>query len=122
MKITLFLLVIFLTGISCQTNPCKMTAEEFSVKGSYLGKVHLSKKEACPVYITIEGVFSKSTIVDFHTIYPINLESAFKKDGIYIRFNYTTSRAMSPEGCVTDGVVSLENVEKSNEKEGTKFQ
>jgi hypothetical protein len=99
-----------------------MTADEFSVKGSYLGKVHLSKKEACPIYITIEGVFSKSTIVDFHTIYPVNLESVFKKDGLYIRFNYTTIRAMSPEGCMTDGVVSLENVEKSKVTEGTKFQ
>ena len=122
MKITLLSLLILLSGISCQTNPCKMTADEFEVKGSYLGKVHLSTKEVCPVYITIEGVFSKSSIVDFHTIYPINLEKEYKKDGIYIRFNYTVSRAMSPEGCATDGVVSLENVEKSNEKEGTKFQ
>jgi hypothetical protein len=122
MKITLFSLLIFLAGISCQTNPCKMTADEFTVKGSYLGKVHLSKKDACPVYITIEGVFSKSSIVDFHTIYPINLERAFQKDGLYIRFNYTISRAMSPEGCKTDGVVSLENVEKSKATEGFKFR
>lgn len=122
MKITLFSLLIFLVGISCRTNPCKMTADEFEVKGSYLGKVHLSKKEACPVYITIEGVFSKSSIVDFRMIYPINLESAFKKDGLYIRFNYTVSRAMSPEGCTTDGVVSLENVEKAKATEGFKFQ
>jgi hypothetical protein len=122
MKITLLSLLILLSGISCQTNPCKMTADEFEVKGSYLGKVHLSKKEACPVYVSIEGVFSKSSIVDFHTIYPINLEKEFKKDGIYIRFNYTVSRAMSPEGCTTDGVVSLENVEKAKATEGTKFQ
>jgi hypothetical protein len=122
MKITLFSLLIFLAGISCQTNPCKMTADEFTLKGSYLGKVHLSKKDACPVYITIEGVFSKSSMVDFHTIYPINLERAFQKDGLYIRFNYTISRAMSPEGCKTDGVVSLENVEKSKATEGFKFR
>jgi len=122
MKITIFSLLLFVIGISCQTNPCKMTADEFEVKGSYLGKVHLSKKEACPIYITIEGVFSKSSIVDFHTIYPVNLEGEFKKDGIYIRFNYTVSRAMSPQGCTTDGVVSLENVEKAKATEGTKFQ
>jgi hypothetical protein len=122
MKISFLSLLILFSGISCQTNPCKMTADEFEVKGSYLGKVHLSEKEACPVYITIEGVYSKSSIVDFHTIYPINLESAFKKDGLYIRFNYTISRAMSPEGCNTDGVVSLENVEKAKTGEGTKFQ
>jgi hypothetical protein len=122
MKITLFSLLIFLAGISCQTNPCKMTADEFTIKGSYLGKVHLSKKDACPIYITIEGVFSKSSMVDFHTIYPINLERAFQKDGLYIRFNYTISRAMSPEGCKTDGVVSLENVEKSKATEGFKFR
>lgn len=122
MKITLFSLLIFLLGISCRTNPCKMTADEFTVKGSYLGKVHVSKKDACPVYITIEGVFSKSSIVEFYTIYPINLERAFQKDGLYIRFNYTFSRAMSPEGCKTDGVVSVENVEKSKATEGFKFR
>lgn len=122
MKITLFSLFIFLLGISCRTNPCKMTADDFAIRGSYLGKVHVTKKEACSVYITIEGVFSKSSIVDFHTIYPINLERAFQKDGLYIRFNYTISRAMGPEGCKTDGVVSVENVEKSKETEGFKFR
>jgi hypothetical protein len=92
------------------------------MKGSYLGKVHVSKKEACPVYITIEGVFSKSTIVEFHTLYPINLDREFKKDGMYIQFNYTLSRAMSPEGCATDAIVSVENVEKSNAIKGFKSQ
>jgi hypothetical protein len=29
---------------------------------------------------------------------------------------------MSPEGCTTDGVVSLENVEKAKATDGTKFQ
>ena len=122
MKITLFSLLIFLIGISCQTNPCKMTANEFELKGSYLGKVHISKNEACPLYITIEGVFSKSSIVDFHTIYPINLEQKYQKNGLYIQFNYTISRAMSPEGCTIDGVVSVENVEKSKASAGFKFQ
>lgn len=122
MKITLFSLLIFLIGISCKTTPCKMTPDEFELKGSYLGKVHISKNDACPIYVSIEGVFSKSSIVDFHTIYPVNLESKFKKDGIYIRFNYTVSRAMSPQGCTTDGVVSLENVEKAKATEGFKFQ
>ena len=99
-----------------------MTADEFEQKGSYLGKVHISKNEACPVYITIEGVFSKSSIVDFHTIYPINLARKFKKNGLYLQFNYSVSRAMSPQGCKTDGVVSLENVEKSKATAGIKFQ
>jgi len=122
MKITLFSLLIFLIGISCQTNPCKMTANEFELKGSYLGKVHISKNEVCPLYITIEGVFSKSSIVDFHTIYPINLERKYEKNGLYIQFNYTISRAISPEGCKIDGVVSVENVEKSKASAGFKFQ
>lgn len=110
MRISLFILLVLFVGISCRTNPCKMTADEFEIKGSYLGKVHVSKDDACPIYITIEGVFSKSSIIEFHTLYPINLDQKFKKDGMYIQFNYTTSRAMSPEGCATDGVVSLENV------------
>jgi hypothetical protein len=122
MKITLFSVLLFVLGISCQTNPCKLTADEFELKGSYLGKVHTSKKDACQMYITIEGVFSKSSIVDFHTIYPINLERKYQKNGLYLRFNYTISRAMSPEGCTTDAVVSLENVEKSKASADFKFQ
>lgn len=122
MKITLFSLLICAIGISCQTNPCKMTVDEFDTKGSYLGQVHVSKQESCPVYITIEGVFSKSSIVEYHTLYPINLDQKFKKEGMYLQFNYTPSRAMSPEGCATDAVVSLENVEKSNATKGFKFQ
>jgi hypothetical protein len=94
-----------------------MPADEFERKGSYLGKVHISKNETCPVYITIEGVFSKSSIVDFHTLYPINLDRKYQKNGLYIQFNYTISRAKSPEGCTTDGVVSVENVEKSKVSE-----
>ncbi len=122
MKILFFSLLFLLIAISCQTNPCIMTADEFEIKGSYLGKVHLSKNETCPIYITIEGVFSKSSIVEFHTLYPINLERKFQKNGCYLQFNYTASRAMSPKGCQTDGVVSLENVEKSNASEGFKFR
>ena len=122
MKILFCSLLFLLTGISCQTNPCNMTADEFEIKGSYLGKVHISKNEACPIYMTIEGVFSKSSIVEFHTLYPINLERKYKKNGCYLQFNYTVSRAMSPQGCQTDGVVSLENVEKSKASAGVKSQ
>lgn len=118
MKITLFSLLICVIGISCQTTPCKMTADEFETKGSYLGQVHMSKKDPCAVYITIEGVFSKSSIIEYHTVYPLNLEHTFKKDGIYIRFNYKTSRAMSPDGCSVDAVVVMENVEKSKDTKG----
>ncbi len=122
MKITLFSLLICVVGISCQTNPCKMTADEFEMKGSYLGKIHVSKQESCAVYITIEGVFSKSSIVEYHTLYPINLERKFKKDGLYIQFNYKTSRAMSPEGCAVDAAVTLENVERSKASKGYQHQ
>ena len=121
MRISPFLLLVLFVGISCRTNPCKMTADEFETKGSYLGIVHVSKNVACPIYITIEGVFSKSSIVEFHTLYPINLERKFKKDGLYVQFNYSLSRAMSPQGCQTDGVVSLEHVEKSKANAGFKF-
>ena len=118
MKISLFSLLICVIGISCQTTPCKMTADEFETKGSYLGQVHLLKKNPCSVYITIEGVFSKSSIIEYHTLYPLNLERTFKKDGLYIQFNYKTSRAMSPEGCSVDAVVVMENVEKSKDTKG----
>jgi hypothetical protein len=121
MKNTLALFITAFIGLSCSTNPCKMSAKEFEVKGAYFGKVHIEANDACPAYITIEGAYSKSSLIEFRSIYPINLDRKFKKDGCCIRFNYTLSRAMSPEGCSTDAVVSLEQVEKAKKNEGFKF-
>ncbi len=121
MKKAVSVFLCLFIGLSCSTNPCKMSAKEFEVKGAYFGKVHIDANEACSVYISIEGAYSKSSIIEYRTIYPINLESKFKKEGCYIRFNYSVSRAMSPEGCSTDAVVSLEQVEKAKKNEGFTF-
>lgn len=99
-----------------------MTSAEFQLKGSYLGQVHVSKNEPCSVYISVEGVFSKSTLMEYRSVFPVNLERKFQKDGSYIRFNYNLSRAKSPEGCQVDAVVSVTEVEKSKSTEGFKAQ
>lgn len=87
-----------------------MTAKEFNSVGAYKGVVHL-KDAGCPFYIEITGSFSKSTLMEYRTIYPVNLEKKYQKNGLSLQFNYTISRAMSPEGCQTDAIVSLSDVQ-----------
>lgn len=106
---------LLLIGISCQTSPCTMKASEFNSVGAYQGIVHL-KEAACPIYIEITGAFSKSTIMEYRTIYPVNLEKKYQKNGLSLQFNYSISRAMSPEGCQTDAIVSLSEVQIFKEK------
>jgi hypothetical protein len=44
------------------------------------------------------------------TMYPVNLDDRFKKEGIFIRFTYTPSRAMQPKDCDCNQVVSVHDV------------
>ncbi len=92
-----------------------MKASEFNSVGSYKGVVHLNEA-GCPFYIEITGAFSKSTIQEYQTIYPVNLDKKYQKSGLSLRFNYAVSRAMSPEGCQTDAIVSLSEVQIMKEK------
>lgn len=69
-----------------------------------VGKVRIGEKDACPFYLeTFEG--GKSI-----TMYPVDLDDTYKIEGVKIKFDYTPSRAMQPENCIVDKVVSLNNV------------
>lgn len=92
-----------------------MQASDFSIVGSYKGVVHLNENN-CPMYIEIIGVMDKSTLIEHQTIYPVNLEKKFQKKGLQLQFNYALSRAISPEGCQTDAVVSLSEVQVIRER------
>ena len=110
MKTILAFTFFMLLSISCQTNPCTMTASEFSNVGTFKGTVHMHEGN-CPMYIEITGSMSKSTLMEYKTIYPVNLAKKFQKKGLHLQFNYTVSRAMSPEGCQVDAVASVSDVQ-----------
>jgi hypothetical protein len=71
--------------------------------------VHLNNN-GCPYYIEINKCLVSKIEYLGKTIYPIQLDDKFKKEGLKLKFNLNLSRAMSPTDCQIDYVVSLENV------------
>jgi hypothetical protein len=59
----------------------------------------------CLVYL--EAIESDTRV----TMYPVNLDPQFQKNGLKISFFYQPSRAKQPAGCIVDKVVSLEDVQ-----------
>lgn len=78
----------------------------------YTGTVRLNNN-GCPYYIEINKCLVSNLEYLGKTIYPIQLDDKFKKEGLNLKFNFTVSRAMSPTDCLVDYVVSLENVSVS---------
>lgn len=72
------------------------------------GTVHLTD-DACKIYIDAE--IAPDEIKRF---YPVNLDEKFRKEGMKIKFSYNLSRAMQPEGCYVDHVVSINAAEKNS--------
>ncbi len=104
---TVILFSVLFFSISCSTQKEIIENGTFDSEAVQIvkGTVYISK-EGCPVFITakIDGVLVK--------MYPVNLEEQFKIDGLKIKFSFNLSRAMQPENCEVDKVVSLENVTK----------
>jgi hypothetical protein len=108
--IFLILFGLFACGASNEVIQVEGGAESIESDGKISGTVHVSLK-GCP--ILIETIIGGETL----RLYPVNLDDAFKTDGIRIYFHYTTSRAMQPVGCaLIDRVVAVENVEQIRRK------
>ncbi|MEN9999523.1 MAG: hypothetical protein RI922_2513 [Bacteroidota bacterium] len=111
MKVFL-VLTIFLSVISCKTSKnassdipteeVKKSDEENVVLVQ--GKVRYF--DGCGFVIEI--------VEDYQVIYlyAINLPEEFKQKNIKIEFSFRESRAMLPEGCKGEKVVSIENVKQ----------
>lgn len=109
MKI-LFLALTLVLVTSCgtqkevvQSNDGNANVEQITNDGMIVGIVRVNPR-GCPLYIdaTENG--------EALTMYPVNLDEKYKKDGIRIQFSYTPSRAMQPEDCNVTKVVALDNV------------
>lgn len=92
--------------MSCGTgNEMAKNSDPVAMEDTRLvGKVRIGERDGCPFYLeTYEDGRSL-------TMYPVNLDDKFKIEGVKIKFDYTPSRAMQPENCSVDKVVSLNNV------------
>jgi hypothetical protein len=75
-----------------------------------MGTVHLNKN-SCPYSIEInQCLVSDLSYYLGKTVYPVQLDDKFKKEGLSLNFNFTVSKAMSPTDCQVDYVVVLDNV------------
>ena len=107
MKIFYILLISTLV-LACKT-PCKMKHKSESVtkNGAYSGILHLNENN-CPLYIEVTG--QPDSVWQFHTFYPIDLETKYKKKGLHMTFDITLLKAPNPEGCAADAVVTMYNI------------
>jgi hypothetical protein len=104
---TVILFSVLLFSISCATHKEIVENGTFESEQVQIAKGTVCvSQEGCPVFITakIDGALVK--------MYPVNLEEQFKIDGLKIKFSFNLSRAMQPENCKVDKVVSIENVTK----------
>ena len=104
----LFQLSFALFILSCKTQPTNQNADlavtELSPK--YTGIVHV-KKDNCPNYVEIT---SGPDISGTKKVYGLNLAKKYLKEGKQLRFDFTYSKAMNPEGCNVEAVVVLTNI------------
>ncbi len=89
--------------ISCSSSR-KINEEISSPKKRCSGVVHLESNCGVIISAQVDGLELK--------LYPVNLSDDFKKEGIKISFEFSPSRAMQPEKCLVDRVVSMETVQK----------
>ncbi|MFN5147856.1 MAG: hypothetical protein ACK5EK_02515 [Flavobacteriia bacterium] len=85
------------------SNSSATDAEQSTDDTMIVGIVRMNPK-GCPLYL------DANENGEAITMYPVNLDDKFKKDGIRLKFSYTPSRAMQPEDCNVTKVVALENV------------
>ena len=92
--------------LSCKT-PCKIKRAASNTEEKTIGIVHVAENN-CPFYIeVIKG--NKDDLKK--KLYPIDFKDNYKKKGLKLSFNFTYSKAMSPENCSVDGVVVINNVD-----------
>jgi hypothetical protein len=86
-----------------QSNDEGSNSEQVANDGMVVGIVRINPK-GCPLYL------DANENGEAITMYPVNLDEKYKKDGIRIKFTYTPSRAMQPENCDVTKVVALDSV------------
>jgi hypothetical protein len=106
---TLATLIICFGLFACKT--CKKSAEQSTTlaEDELIGIVHVNENH-CPIYIAVTPELNPGKTLDFNTAYPINLKDGMKKKGLKVKFTYTASKAMLPEGCSAEIVIQLDTI------------
>jgi hypothetical protein len=104
----LFQLSFALFIFSCKTQSNSAAGDDSQSESSpkYTGIVHV-KKDNCPNYVEIT---SGPDISVTKKVYALNLAKKYLKEGKKLRFDFTYSKAMNPEGCNVEAVVVLTNI------------
>lgn len=106
---TIASLIICFGLLACKT--CKKAAEKTATVGDneLIGIVHVNENQ-CPIYIELTSELNPGKTLAFSTAYPLNLKDGMKKKGLKVKFTYTASKAMQPEGCSAEVVIQLETI------------
>jgi hypothetical protein len=104
MKIVFFSFVLLCAVVFSACKSEQIVMDNSSSADLLVGVVHVDGE--CSIYITviIDGTEIK--------VYPANLPTQFRKEGLKIKFISAPSRAPQPVGCFVDKVISVEQVEK----------
>ena len=103
-----FQLSFVLIILSCKTQPTNQNTDPSvaDLSPKYTGIVHVNK-DNCPNYVEITN---GPEITSPKKVYALNLAKKYAKEGKQLRFNFTYSKAMNPEGCNVEAVVVLTNI------------
>lgn len=108
MKSVLFIAYLVISTACASQKEITAPVDNVSIENSeqdkmLTGTVRVSDR-GCPLFLE---VYENGKLI---TMYPVNLDEKLKIDGTRIKFSYIPSRAMQPEKCLVDKVVSLVEV------------
>ena len=98
--------VLFILSCKSQSNAAAEGESQVESGPKYTGIVHVNK-DNCPNYVEITN---GPEIESPKKVYALNLPKKYLKEGKNLRFDFTYSKAMNPEGCNVEAVVVLTNI------------
>jgi hypothetical protein len=92
-------------GFSCGSKkqvPVTIGEQQDANQPMVEGIVHIgTKEEDCTLYIQL---------TDGSCVYPVNLDETLHKEGTRVKFSFTPSRAMLPQGCESCRAVVIDQI------------
>lgn len=105
MKLIYLILFSLLTN-DCTPRKAQILSSETFAGDTYIGIIHLAD-DGCPFYIEIPEALNPGREITFTKVFPLNLKDGMKKKGLKVKFDYTLSKSMNPEGCNADAVIQI---------------
>ena len=106
---SILIFIILASLLSCKSSKRLPKNDMPTDSTSLIGIIHVNENQ-CPVYIEVSEALNQGISIPFTSAYPLNLKDGMKKKGLKVQFSYTTSKAMSPEGCSAEAVIYLDQI------------